>query len=84
MARVPLVDHHDPAADPKAASLLAMAESAQPGVPVLNVHRALANHPDLMEAMMGMASVAYFNNSLNLRQRELPYLTSAITIGCFY
>lgn len=84
MARIPLVDHLDPAADPKAAALLSAAQDAQPGVPVLNVHRALANHPDLMEAFMKVAAIAYFDNSLNPRQRELPYLTSAIAIECFY
>lgn len=84
MARIPLVDHHDPGTDPKAAAILAAAEHAQEGVPVLNVHRALANHPDLMESFFAFAGVAYINNSLNPRQRELPYLTSAMAIECFY
>ncbi len=33
---------------------------------------------------MKVAAIAYFDNSLNPRQRELPYLTSAIAIKCFY
>lgn len=47
-AGIPLIDPLDPAADPKAAALPSDAQDAQPGVPVLNVHRALANHPDVM------------------------------------
>lgn len=83
MTRIPLVDPDAPDADPKAAALLSTV-SRIPGRSAANVYRAFANHPDLMEAFIGLASVAYFDNSLNPRQRELPYLTSAITIGCHY
>lgn len=85
MARIPLVDYQDPDADPKARAILQAVVDADPtGAPPLNVQRAMANHPDLMAALFGLVEVAYFNNSLNPRQRELPYLTSAIAIDCFY
>ena len=84
MARIPLVDHHAPDVDQRAAALLSAVEGSRSGRAVLNVHRVLANHPELMDAFNRFASVAYFHNSLNPRQRELPYLTSAVAISCFY
>jgi alkylhydroperoxidase family enzyme len=83
MARIPLVKADDPDVDPKAAALLLAAENAQ-DVPVLNVHRALANHPDAMEAFMRLAEIVYFDNGLNPVQSELAYYTSAVTNSCFY
>jgi hypothetical protein len=82
VARVPLVDVDDPNADPDAVELLRSLEDADQEI--LNVHRAMANHPELMGKLFNLAGSAYFGGSLNDRQRELPYLTSAITIQCFY
>lgn len=83
MARIPLVRADDPGVDPKAAAILTAVEDAQ-DVGVLNVHRALANHPDMMEKFFEFAAVAYINNSLNPVQRELAYYTSAVANQCFY
>ena len=82
MTRVPLVDMDDPDADPHAVALLRSLEDA--GQEILNVHRAMANHPELMEKLFTLAGSAYFGGSLNDRQRELPYLTSAVATECFY
>jgi hypothetical protein len=82
VARVPLVDVDDPNADPDAVELLRSLEDADQEI--LNVHRAMANHPELMGKLFNLAGSAYFGGSLNDRQRELPYLTSAITIQCVY
>ena len=85
MARIPLVDHHAPDVDPTAKALLQAAEDAQPDVGVLNVHKALANHPAALEKFLEFASVVYFDNSLpDPITRELPYLTSAVANNCFY
>ena len=85
MARIPLVDHHAPDVDPTAKALLQAAEDAQPDVGVLNVHKALANHPAALEKFLESASVVYFDNSLpDPITRELPYLTSAVANNCFY
>ena len=85
MARIPLVDHHDPDADALARALLQAAEAAQPDVGVLNVHRALANHPVALQKFMEFAAVVYFDNSIDDPiLRELPYLTSAVANNCFY
>jgi hypothetical protein len=82
VARVPLVDVNDPNADPEAVALLRGLEDA--GHEILNVHRAMANHPELMGKLFDMAGSAYYGGSLNEQQRELPYLTSAIATECFY
>lgn len=83
MARVPLIRADDPDVDPKAAALLRATEDSRSGA-VLNVHRALANHPELMEAIFAFGRVAYFRNSLNPIQRELAYYTSAVANDCHY
>jgi alkylhydroperoxidase family enzyme len=83
LARIPLVRADDPGVDPKAAAMLQAVESSQ-AEPVLNVIRALANHPDAMEAFFNFAGIVYLDNSLNPVQRELAYLTSAVTNDCFY
>jgi hypothetical protein len=82
VARIPAVDVDDPNADPDAVALLRGLQDA--GHEILNVHRAMANHPELLGKLFDMAGSAYFGGNLNDRQRELPYLTSAIAIECFY
>ena len=85
MARIPLRDPDDPDIDPHAKTLLEGARDAQPDVGLLNVHRALANHPKAMEQFFALATTVYFENSLPTpRMKELPYLTSAIANSCFY
>jgi hypothetical protein len=85
MARIPLWNPDDPEVDPHAKALLESVENAQPEVGVLNVHRALANHPQAMEQLFTFLETVYFQNSLpTTRQRELPYLTSAVANNCFY
>ena len=54
-------------------------------VGVLNVHKALANHPAALQKFMEFAQVVYFENSMpDAKTRELPYLTSAVANNCFY
>ena len=85
MARIPLIDPDDPDADPLAYELLQGIAQAQPESGALNVQRALANHPVVMQKLFELIDVAYFNNSLpDPKLRELPYLTSAIANNCFY
>ena len=83
MARIPLPGPDDPDVDPKTAAVLRALEARQKA-PAYNVQRALANHPELMEAMWAMANITYFKNSLDPVQRELAYYTSAVTNECFY
>jgi alkylhydroperoxidase family enzyme len=83
MARIPLPGPDDPSLDPRAAEMLRRVEQSG-GEGVLNVHRALANHPELMQAFSRFAAVAYTRNGLNPVQRELAYYVSAVTNSCFY
>jgi hypothetical protein len=82
MARIPLIDGDDPGADPAARALLAKVRQSR-GIEA-NVYRGLANHPKLMEKFLEFGTVAYFGNTLNPVQRELPYYTSAVANDCFY
>jgi len=85
MARIPLIDVDDPSTDPKAANLLRVATGALDME--LNVWKAMANHPEIMEATLTLLNVAYFNTGpggLTLRQAELAYTTSSFTNECHY
>jgi alkylhydroperoxidase family enzyme len=82
VARIPLVSGDDPDADPKARELLGLVRQSR-GREV-NVYRGIANHPEILEAVLKLGQVAYFANSLDPVQRELAYYTSAVTNECFY
>jgi alkylhydroperoxidase family enzyme len=82
LARIPLVSSDDPDADPKARALLGMVKQSR-GREV-NVYRGIANHPEILEAVLQLGQVAYFGNSLPPVERELAYYTSAVTNDCFY
>ena len=85
VARVPLWNPDDEGIDPHAKALLEAVKDAQPDVGLLNVHRAMANHPTAMEQFFALATTVYFENSLpTARLKELPYLTSAVANNCFY
>lgn len=82
MARIPLVDADDPSTDPRAAEMLLNIRAGRGRDN--NVWRAVANHPELMDKVLQMANVAYFQNGLNPVQRELAYYASAVTNSCHY
>ncbi len=82
MARIPLVDPSDPDTDPKAAAILG-AVREQFGRD-FNVIRALANHPDAMEAFMGMQAEVYTSKRLTSAQTEIAYYTAAVANRCHY
>lgn len=88
MARLPLVDPDDAAADPTATKLLrkVRASMEQSDLPWrdINVYRAMANHPEIFSGMVTFGSKAYSNNSLTPAQRELAYLTASVTNDCHY
>jgi alkylhydroperoxidase family enzyme len=82
VARIPLVSGDDPDADPRARELLARVRGTRGRE--ANVYRGIANHPELLEAVLHLGQVAYFGNSLDPVQRELAYYASAVTNDCFY
>lgn len=89
MARLPLVDPDDPDADPLARDLLQQSRRRNARVPDLpwqdvNVLRAMANHPQLLEAFNAISRVAYNANSLTPQQRELAWLATSYENRCHY
>jgi alkylhydroperoxidase family enzyme len=89
MARLPLIDPDDPNADPKARDLLGlvragMRESDDLPWTDINVYRAMANHPDVFEALLGFGERVYRRNSLTPAQRELAYLGASVANDCHY
>ena len=80
MARLPFVDPDDPGTDPRArATLLGARERLGRDV---NVYRAIANHPALLEALLGLTAAA--RSSLTPAQRELAYTTATVVNDCHY
>ena len=84
MARLPLVDSSDEAADPLAREVLAGVSAARGRSIDPNVYRAIANHPRALQAMVQFGTVVYFQNSMTPAQRELAYLTASVTNNCHY
>jgi alkylhydroperoxidase family enzyme len=82
MARIPLVDPDDPDADPKARSLLLVLRERL-GRDV-NVLRALANHPDMLESFQYLGSQPAPVAHVRPDQRELAYLTASVANDCHY
>jgi alkylhydroperoxidase family enzyme len=82
MGRLPLVDPDDPDADQKAAELLRIMRAATGRD--FAVLQAVANHPEVLQGLAGFLSVAYANNSLTPRQRELAYLAASVVNDCHY
>jgi len=82
MARIPLIDPDDPDADPKARSLLLRLR--QRTGRDINVLRALANHPDLMETFLHMGAQPAAAPHIRPDQRELAYLTASVANDCHY
>ena len=84
MARVPLVDSTDPHADPRAVEVLGIVSRQRNRTVDPNVYRAMANHPEALQALVDFGSTVYFDNSLTPVQRELAYLTASVTNDCHY
>ena len=89
MPRLPLVDPDDPDADPRATGLLkairaGLVEREDLPWQDINVYRAMANHPRILEGLLFFGERAYRRNSLTPAQRELAYLGASVTNDCHY
>lgn len=84
MGRLPLVDSNADDTDPLARHVLKAVSSARGRSVDPNVYRAVANHPQALQAMVQFGTVVYFQNSLTPAQRELAYLTASVTNECHY
>ena len=84
MPRLPLVDSDSDDADPLARQVLKAVSAARGRSVDPNVYRAIANHPQALQAMVQFGTVVYFQNSMTPAQRELAYLTASLTNDCHY
>ncbi len=83
MARIPLLDPDDPDTPAEARDFL-RAAGAERGR-VLNLHRAMAHHPQAGHAFMGLIRAAYRRNSnVDPVHAELAYLTATVANRCHY
>jgi alkylhydroperoxidase family enzyme len=82
VSRIPLVDPDDPDADPKArALLLRLRKSTGRDI---NVLRALANHPDVLEKFLNLGNDPAPVPHISPAQRELAYLAASVANDCHY
>ena len=84
MGRIPLVDPEGEGTDPLAREVLARVTGMRGRSVAPNVYRAVANHPQALDAMVRFGTVVYFDNSMTPAQRELAYLTASLTNDCHY
>ncbi len=84
MGRLPLVDSDSDDADPLARQMLKAVSAARGRSVDPNVYRAVANHPQALQAMVQFGTVVYFQNTMSPAQRELAYLTASVTNECHY
>jgi hypothetical protein len=83
MGRILLVDETHPATSDAAKSALERAGLARGNV--LNVHRALANRPEVLDAFTGFIQTVYRGKStLDRKHGELAYITATAVNNCFY
>jgi alkylhydroperoxidase family enzyme len=83
MARIPLLDETD--ASLPAAALAALEAAGATRGRVLNIHRAMANHPEALGAFMDLIQTVYRGRStLAPKHGELAYLTATAVNDCFF
>jgi alkylhydroperoxidase family enzyme len=83
MARIPIVDENDPVL--AEAARLALENAGLARGRVLNVHRALANRPEALNAFTDFIQTVYRGNStLDRKHGELAYITATAVNNCFY
>ena len=83
MARIPLLQEEDPATPPEARAALAAARGARGRL--VNLYRALANHPAALRGFTALGSAVYGrDSSLTRKQAELAYTTATVVNNCYY
>ncbi len=82
MARLSLVDSSSDDADPLAHSVLHAVGAARGRSVDPNVYRAVANHPQALQALVQFGTVVNCQNAMTPAQREVAYLTAPVTNEC--
>lgn len=81
MPRIPLMHEKDPDTPPEAREVLEEIEEKRGFV--LNVYRALANHPQLARHLVGFYATAR-GGSLTPAECELAYTSASVANSCHY
>lgn len=83
MARIPLLNDDDPSTPLEAQALLAASKSSRGRL--INLYRALANHPAAMRGFSALGGAVYGRDtSLTRKEAELAYTTATVVNRCFY
>ena len=83
MARIPLLHEDDPTISPEARAALQAARGSRGRL--VNLYRALANHPAALRAFTGLGAAVYGrDSSLTRKQAELAYTTATVVNNCYY
>ena len=81
MPRIPILHEDDPSTPP--ASREVLDEIKEKRGLVLNVYRALANHPELAKHLVGFYATAR-SGDLTPAECELAYTSASVANSCFY
>lgn len=83
MARIPLLNEDDESTPEAAREMLRGAKSSRGRL--VNLYRALANHPAALQGFTNLGSVVYGREtSLTRKQAELAYTTATVVNNCYY
>ena len=83
MARIPLLDENDPRTPTEVRELLQATKGSRGRL--VNLYRALANHPAALAAFTALGATVYGrHSSLTRKQAELAYTTATVVNNCYY
>ncbi len=83
MARIPLMHEDDPQTPAEVRELLQATKGSRGRL--VNLYRALANHPAALRAFSALGATVYGrNSSLTRKQAELAYTTATVVNNCYY
>ncbi len=82
MARIPLLQEDDPTTPADARALLAASKAGRGRL--VNLYRALANHPAALQAFGALGGATYRGPNLSRKEAELAYTTATVVNSCYY
>ncbi|MGI8549354.1 MAG: hypothetical protein ACR2PL_00955 [Dehalococcoidia bacterium] len=83
MARIPLIHEDDPANPPEVREAMQATKGSRGRL--VNLYRALANHPAALRAFTSLGATVYGREtSLTRKQAELAYTTATVVNNCYY
>ncbi len=82
MARIPRMHEDDPNTPAEVRELLQATKGSRGRL--VNLYRALANHPAALQAFTALGATVYGrNSSLTRKQAELAYTTTTVVNNCY-